>query len=80
LVCVFVDGCFWHQCPRHKPAPRGGPNAELWRAKFERTSARDRRAIELAEALGYRWVRVWECEINDDVDLVAGRIAIMASA
>ena len=23
-VAVFVDGCFWHSCPRHRTAPRPG--------------------------------------------------------
>lgn len=74
-VCVWVDGCYWHQCPKHKPAPSEGPNVELWRAKFGRTRERDRRAVELAEAAGYSPLRVWECDVMDDVAAVAKTIA-----
>src|SRR5215210_9228563 len=39
-VAVFVDGCFWHGCPRHatKPATR----AAWWAAKHARNAQRDR--------------------------------------
>lgn len=30
-VAVFVDGCFWHNCPVHgRKREWTGPNAELW--------------------------------------------------
>src|SRR5450759_5051369 len=29
---VFVDGCFWHGCPKHMPWPKS--NAAFWRAKI----------------------------------------------
>jgi DNA mismatch endonuclease (patch repair protein) len=70
-ICVFVDGCYWHQCPRHKPAPKGGPNVERWRRKFARTRERDRKAVALARDLGYVPMRFWECDIVRDVDVVA---------
>src|SRR4051812_6961882 len=42
-VAVFVDGCFWHNCPKHGPRkPWTGPNAELWAEKIRRTEQRDR--------------------------------------
>jgi hypothetical protein len=28
---VFVDGCFWHGCPKHGTRPKG--NAAFWRKK-----------------------------------------------
>lgn len=73
-VCVFVDGCFWHQCPRHKAGPKGGPNADLWNAKFERTRLRDRRANLLASELGYSTVRLWECEITEHPDAAVAHV------
>src|SRR4051812_49233308 len=39
-VCVFVDGCFWHACPRHGTRPVG--NGAFWKAKLERNAVRDR--------------------------------------
>jgi len=59
-VAVFVDGCYWHGCPRHGTQPRA--NSEYWRAKLERNQERDQRNDRgLAEA-GWRVVRIWEHE------------------
>ncbi len=61
-IAVFVDGCFWHghDCRNTKPKD----HAEYWRAKIERNQARDRAVNERLEALGYRVVRVWECDFK----------------
>src|SRR4051794_33740524 len=39
-VVVFVDGCFWHSCPKHRTTPK--TNAAFWNAKIGRNTARDR--------------------------------------
>src|SRR5688572_3987059 len=31
-VAVFVDGCFWHFCPRHRTLPKA--NADWWDVKL----------------------------------------------
>ncbi|WP_308437798.1 MULTISPECIES: very short patch repair endonuclease [Streptomyces] len=63
-VAVFVDGCFWHGCPKHGPKVFRGPNAERWTDKIETNRARDRRNTEAAEAAGWTVLRVWECEVK----------------
>jgi DNA mismatch endonuclease (patch repair protein) len=65
-LAVFTDGCYWHQCPEHGRTEFNGPNAELWREKMARNKARDLRAIEIANGLGYTVVRVWECAVMRD--------------
>jgi DNA mismatch endonuclease, patch repair protein len=57
-LVVFVDGCFWHGCPRHGARPRG--NAAFWRAKFRRNQERDRRDTRRLRAAGWRVLRLWE--------------------
>lgn len=57
-LAVFVDGCFWHGCPRHGTQPRG--NAAFWRAKFRRNQARDRRDTRRLRREGWRVLRLWE--------------------
>jgi DNA mismatch endonuclease, patch repair protein len=39
-LAVFVDGCFWHCCPKHETKPKN--NAAFWRKKLVANSARDR--------------------------------------
>lgn len=73
-VAVFVDGCFWHGCPRHGPMSVTGPNAELWKAKFARNHRSDERANDLARANGFAVIRVWECEVREDAPRVASEI------
>lgn len=59
-VAVFVDGCFWHGCPRHMTWPQN--NAEWWREKIEANRARDRNTNRRLRRLGWSVVRVWEHE------------------
>ena len=61
-LAVFVDGCFWHGCPRHGTRPRG--NAAFWREKFRRNRARDRRDTRRLRREGWRVVRLWEHELK----------------
>ena len=58
-VAVFVDGCFWHGCPRHATMPAG--NRAFWKAKLARNAARDREVTVALRKAGWRVVRVWEC-------------------
>jgi DNA mismatch endonuclease (patch repair protein) len=57
-LVVFVDGCFWHGCPRHGTQPKG--NAAFWRAKFRRNRERDRRDTRNLRRAGWQVVRLWE--------------------
>jgi DNA mismatch endonuclease (patch repair protein) len=61
-VAVFVDGCFWHGCPRCYRAPRH--NAAFWKAKVEGNRRRDRRADRQLRAMGWRVLRIWECRVG----------------
>ncbi len=61
-LAVFVDGCFWHGCPRHGTRPQG--NAAFWRAKFRRNRARDRRDTRRLRRDGWRVLRLWEHELK----------------
>ena len=76
-VAVWVDGCFWHSCPRHGKSGLGGPNADRWAAKFARNRERDERACRLAEAAGWRTLRLWECQVVEDAVGSAERVRRM---
>jgi DNA mismatch endonuclease (patch repair protein) len=59
-IYVFIDGDFWHMCPRHYRRPKS--NVDYWIRHIEEAEARRR---EVRARLPYRWVRVWECEVRD---------------
>ena len=60
-VAVFVDGCFWHGCPRHGTQPR--TRAAFWAAKFSRNKTRDREVVRTLRKAGWTVLRVWECAL-----------------
>ena len=62
-VAVFVDGCFWHGCPKPKHAPLPKNRAEWWAAKLARNRARDLLVTRTLRKSGWRVVRVWECDL-----------------
>lgn len=74
---IFVHGCFWHghDCSRGARAPKA--NAAYWRAKIDRNRARDGRNLESLQALGWRAMVVWECELKDEAALRARLAAFL---
>lgn len=62
-VCVFVDGCFWHGCPKCYRSPSS--NQVYWSAKIERNRARDRLVTRTLKASGWRVLRIWEHQLAD---------------
>ena len=75
-VAVFADGDFWHGRRLADRTARlsKGHNSEYWIRKIQSNVARDRRVRRQLMALGWRVIRVWESEINSDVDRATARI------
>ncbi len=71
-VAVFVDGCYWHGCPRHYSSPAS--NRPFWVEKLRANDARDQRKDAELEALRWRTLHVWECDIKTELDAVVARI------
>lgn len=61
---IFVDGCFWHghEGCRYYRLPKS--NVEFLREKIERNVARDARNEAELIAMGWRVIRVWECDLR----------------
>lgn len=57
-IVVFVDGCFWHGCPRCGHVPH--TNSEFWHAKFSRNQQRDILNTKMLRRKGMRVIRIWE--------------------
>ncbi len=60
-TAVFVDGCFWHGCPKHGTQPAS--NRSFWKRKFARNKDRDRLVSRILRAYGWQVVRIWEHEL-----------------
>ncbi|HQL96452.1 MAG TPA: very short patch repair endonuclease [Candidatus Hydrogenedentes bacterium] len=57
-VAVFVDGCFWHGCPKCYRRPKS--NRKFWDAKAARNRARDAEVTRALRRAGWTVVRIWE--------------------
>lgn len=60
---VFVNGCFWHKhdCGRFVMP---SSNTEYWSAKIEANVERDKLNKSQLEALGWKVLVIWECQLK----------------
>lgn len=72
-IAIFVNGCFWHQCPLCKP-PLPKHNSDYWIPKLERNVQRDKEEIASLESEGWTVMVVWECQLKRDPDGSLGPI------
>ena len=68
-VAIFVDGCFWHSCPKHGSKPKS--NAALWEAKLLSNQERDKDTDQRLMDADWLPIRVWE---HEDPLIAAARI------
>lgn len=61
-LALFVDGCFWHGCPKHGTQPKG--NRAFWKNKFARNLARDRLVNRTLRSAHWRVLRIWQHELT----------------
>lgn len=73
-LAVFVDGCFWHACPKHGALPRN--NRPYWRKKLERNRKWDRQVNRALKKAGWHPLRIWEHALRRE-DAVAARLQAM---
>lgn len=57
-LAVFVDGCFWHQCPLHGTRPKDPTG--YWLPKLQRNVERDHETTAALEDAGWVVLRIWE--------------------
>lgn len=60
-LALFVDGCFWHGCPKHATKPKN--NHSFWRHKLSANKKRDEIVTRTLRRAGLRVLRVWEHEL-----------------
>jgi len=65
-TCIFIDGCFWHKCPKCFRAPKS--NKRYWGPKIRRNVERDKEQDAYLKKHGWKVIRVWEHEIRCDLD------------
>jgi DNA mismatch endonuclease (patch repair protein) len=71
-LAVFVDGCFWHGCPRHATKPKS--NRSYWRRKLTRNKTRDKLVTRMLRKAGWHVFRIWECDLTGHPESCIRRI------
>ena len=44
-IVIFVDGCFWHGCPKHGEIPES--NRDFWVKKIDANKKRDKLVVDI---------------------------------
>lgn len=68
-VAVFVDGCFWHRCPKHSNMPAN--NREFWLKKLTANETRDLLVVKTLQKQGWRVIRIWEHDLRKPKKLIS---------
>ena len=71
-VAVFIDGCFWHKCP--KCFKRPASNKKYWDWKIQYNVDKDKRISRELRKLGWEVVRFWEHDTKKNSDKCIERI------
>jgi len=76
-VAIFIDGCFWHGCPKcyRRPSSR----QDYWDPKVKRNTARDLEVSSLLKNLGWKVYRVWEHDLkHSPARVISGLIKLLS--
>lgn len=71
-VLIFIDGCYWHGCPKCGHIPK--TNSEYWTAKIGRNQKRDKRYTRELRKQGLKVIRIWECSLKKHPERCLQRI------
>lgn len=64
-LAIFVDGCFWHQCPLHGVIPEA--NRKFWEEKLQKNVSRDLETTRSLTESGWAVIRFWEHDIESSL-------------
>jgi len=71
-LAVFVDGCFWHKCPKCFTKPV--TNKTFWVKKIESNITRAKIVNASLKKEGWTVIRIWEHEIRKNLNKCSLRI------
>lgn len=63
---VFIHGCFWHVHDGCKYATMPKSNVNFWEKKLYGNRECDKNIQKELEAMGWKVIIVWECELKKD--------------
>lgn len=73
-VAVFVDGCFWHGCPRHFRLPK--TRRAFWEEKIRRNKEK-REQVRAAYSPDWHVFEIFECDLISDLEEHSSAVALL---
>ncbi len=64
-IAIFIDGCFWHGCPKCYKEPKS--NRKYWIPKIKANRFRDRNGSKELRKLGWNVIRIWEHDLGGNL-------------
>ena len=64
-IAVFIDSDFWHGNPGYFKMPKS--NTRYWKAKITRNKCRDTKVTATLRKSGWKVIRIWEHDINNNL-------------
>jgi len=71
-LAIFVDGCFWHKCPKCFVRPK--TRRAFWDKKIKSNTKRDMTVNLLLKKSGWKILRLWEHLVRKSPEHAANRI------
>lgn len=68
-LAIFVDGCFWHQCPYHSHLPKS--NRKYWLPKLKKNKLRAKEKDNRLKKGGWKVLHIWEHELQNNQKVIA---------
>ncbi len=76
-IVIFLDGCFWHKCPKHYKEPE--TKRVFWMKKIIGNVKRDKIVSRKLSSQGYNVLRFWEHDIEKRLSYVIKKISAVVS-
>lgn len=65
-LAVFIDGCFWHKCPKCFIGPKS--KNEYWDKKIRNNIIRDKQINSALKKQKIKVLRYWEHEVRNNIN------------
>lgn len=76
-LALFIDGCFWHRCPKCSKLPT--QNGAFWTDKLMKNVRRDSRIRRALNRAGVSVCRLWEHDLERNTPRCRSVLARIAS-
>lgn len=71
---IFVNGCFWHMHQNCKRSSIPENRYDWWKKKLLSNVVNDKLHRDKLEAMGWRVITIWQCELEKDFAGVMTRL------